>query len=106
MTHAIQIGDVQVSSEALGSLAKRFRIHRIVLFGSAARGELGPASDIDLLVEFEPGQAPSLGGMVDIQDAFSQLFAGRKVDIATPAILQNPFRRHAIEKDMEVLYAA
>ncbi|MCU7919073.1 MAG: nucleotidyltransferase domain-containing protein [Candidatus Thiodiazotropha sp. (ex Epidulcina cf. delphinae)] len=103
----IVIGEaLAISRAALRKLAQHYQIRRLVLFGSAARGELRPDSDIDLLVEFERGAAPSLGGMVEIQDAFAKLFGGRKVDIATPAILKNPYRRHAIEKDMEVLYAA
>lgn len=97
---------ILVSRTALQELARRFHIRRLVLFGSAARGELRPDSDIDLLVEFESSEAPSLGGMVEIQDAFSALFGGRKVDVATPTILNNPYRRRAIEKDMEELYAA
>ena len=97
---------IVVSREALQELAQRFHIRRLVLFGSAARGELKPDSDIDLLVEFESGRAPSLGGMVEIQEALAKLFEGRKVDLATPAILNNPFRQRAIEKDMQVLYAA
>ena len=98
--------DIRISVNALTELTNRYHIRRLTLFGSAARGELRPESDIDLLVEFETGKAPSLGGMIDIQDAFSALFNGRKVDLATPAILNNPYRRRAIEKDMEVLYAA
>jgi predicted nucleotidyltransferase len=43
---------------------------------------------------------------VEIQDAFEKLFHGRKVDVATPSILNNPYRKRAIEKDMEELYAA
>ena len=99
-------GALEISRTALQALAQRYHIRRLVLFGSAARGELRPDSDIDLLVEFESGAAPSLGGMVGIQDAFVSLFGGRKVDVATPAILNNPYRRRAIEKDMEELYAA
>ena len=90
----------------LAELARRYHIKRLALFGSAARGELTPSSDIDLLVEFEQGLAPSLGGMTAINNAFSSLFGGRKVDIATPAILKNPYRRREIEKDLELLYAA
>lgn len=97
---------ITVSRAAVQELAQRFHIRRLVLFGSAARGELRPDSDIDLLIEFENGAAPSLGGMVEIQDAFAKLFGGRKVDVATPSILNNPYRRRAIEKDMEELYAA
>jgi predicted nucleotidyltransferase len=99
-------GQLTVSRAEVESLARRFHIRKLVLFGSAARGELRPDSDIDLLVEFEPGKAPSLGGMLGISDAFSGLFGGRSVDLATASILENPYRRRAIERDMEMLYAA
>jgi predicted nucleotidyltransferase len=95
-----------VSYKALKELAQRYHISKLVLFGSAARGKLEPDSDIDLLVEFIEGKAPSLGGMVRLQNDFMTLFGGRKVDVATPTILNNPYRKRAIEKDMEVLYAA
>lgn len=99
-------GLIVVSKAAVQDMAKRFHINRLALFGSAARGALSPDSDIDLLVEFEKGKEPSLGGMVDIQNAFATLFGGRKVDVATPSILNNPYRKRAIEKDMQELYAA
>ena len=99
-------GEIVISRAALEELAQRHHIRRLVLFGSAARGELKPDSDIDLLVEFESGEAPSLGGMVEVQDALVTLFGGRMVDLATPSILNNPYRRRAIEKNMEELYAA
>lgn len=95
-----------VSRRELRTLAKHFHIKRLVLFGSAARGELGPGSDIDLLVEFEEGHRPSLGGMVNIRDALVDVFDGRQVDLATPTILRNPYRKKEIEKNMEELYAA
>ena len=99
-------GLAPVSRIVLAELARRYHIKQLALFGSAARGELTSSSDVDLLVEFEQGKAPSLGGMTAINNAFSSLFGGRKVDIATPAILNNPYRRREIEKDMELLYAA
>ena len=103
----VVIGDtIVISRAALQELTQRYHIRRLVLFGSAARGELRPESDIDLLVEFEKSAAPSLGGMVEIQEALVKLFGGRKVDLATPSILNNPYRKRAIEKDMEELYAA
>lgn len=90
----------------LAELARRYHIKRLAMFGSGARGELTPSSDIDLLVEFEQDMAPSLGGITAMNKAFSSLFDGRKVDIVTPAILNNPYRRREIERDMELLYAA
>ena len=89
---------------ALAALAKKYHIRRISLFGSAARGKLRSDSDIDLLVEFEPGKAPSLWKATDLQDEFSRLFQGRPVDVASPEILRNPFRRKTIEKDLKVLF--
>jgi predicted nucleotidyltransferase len=103
----LQVGaQLKISRADLESLVARFHIQKLSLFGSAARGELRPDSDIDLLVEFEAGKAPSLGGMLEIREAFSALFGGREVDLATASILENPYRRRAIERDMEMLYAA
>ena len=103
----ILIAGVQtVSRIALKKIARQYRIRRLELFGSAARGELKADSDIDLLVEFENGKAPSLGGMVKLQAELSALFGGRKVDLATLSILNNPYRRQAIMKNLEELYAA
>jgi len=99
-------GEIAISRTALEELAQRHHIRRLVLFGSAARGELKADSDIDLMVEFESGEAPSLGGMVEVQEAFVALFGGRMVDLATPSILNNPYRRRVIENNMEELYAA
>ena len=90
----------------LAELARRYHIKRMSLFGSAARGEMTASSDIDLLVEFEQGNAPSLGGITALKNVFGSLFEGRKVDIVTSAILNNPYRRREIERDMELLYAA
>jgi predicted nucleotidyltransferase len=84
-------------------MARKHHIRRLQLFGSAARGELRPDSDIDLMVEFEQGEGPSLWEMVGVQEEFSELFGGRPVDLATPAILENPYRRQSIERDLKVL---
>jgi len=78
-------GLAPVSRIVLAQLARRYHIKQLALFGSAARGELTPSSDVDLLIEFEQGKAPSLGGMTAINNAFSSLFGGRKVDITTLA---------------------
>ena len=94
---------IPVSRAALQALARKHHIRRLQLFGSAARGELRPDSDIDLMVEFEQGEGPSLWEMVGVQEEFSELFGGRPVDLATPAILENPYRRKTIERDLRVL---
>lgn len=87
-------------------LCRKYGISRLALFGSAARDEMTPDSDIDLLVEFSPDSRVSLFDIPAMQDAFSVTFGGRKVDIATPEILENPYRRKTILRDARVLYAA
>lgn len=76
--------DLTVSRKALRFLINLYHIKKLALFGSAARGELRPDSDIDLLVEFEPGEAPSLWKTAELQKEFSLLFSGRPVDIVPP----------------------
>ena len=60
---------------------------------------------VDLLVEFKHDALASLFDMVRMQDELSQMF-GRKVDLATATVLENPYRRRAILKDLRELYAA
>ena len=74
------------------------------LFGSYARDEAGPDSDVDLLVEFIPGEAPSGFALVDMQDELSAAFDGRKIDLAFPSILRNSYRRMAIEPQLRPVF--
>lgn len=46
---------IQAGSPMLAELCRRHSVKELSLFGSAARGEMGPASDVDIMVEFEPG---------------------------------------------------
>jgi len=90
---------------AIAGICRRYHVRRLGLFGSAARRELTPESDIDLLVEFEQGRTPALSGLMALQQELTRLF-GRKADVATNSILRNPFRRKAIMRELEEIYAA
>ncbi len=94
-----------VPKRRLAAFCRRHHIRQLGMFGSAARGEANDASDVDLLVEFRHDTQTSLFDMVRIQDELGRLF-GRKVDLATAAILENPYRRRAVLKDLRVLYDA
>jgi len=98
---------VDVEREALADLCRRHPVRRLSMFGSAVREDFDvEQSDVDVMVEFESASVPSLCGLVALQDEPSQLFGGRRVDVTTPSILRNPYRRRSIEADLEVLYAA
>src|SRR5688572_8686996 len=89
----------------IADLCRGHHIRKLSIFGSAARGEMRPDSDIDLMVEFEPGQAPSLAGFARLKQEFAELFDA-EVDLVTPSILRNPYRRKTIVAGMKELYAA
>jgi len=93
-----------IHTKALVAICRKYRVKKMSMFGSAARSELRPESDVDLLVEFKPKQGPSLWGQVRMQEALSPIFGGRQVNIAGPRILENPYRRATIERDLKVLY--
>ena len=98
------VGSLAIPEKELAAICRRYKVKKMALFGSAARGELRPESDVDLLVEFKPKQGPSLWGLVEMQESLSPLFGGRQVHIASPGILNNPHRRRTIERDLKVLY--
>jgi uncharacterized protein len=97
---------LRVPQRAINELCRRYGVAKMSLFGSAARGELRPESDVDLLVEFKPASRTSSFDLVDMQAELSALFGKRKVDIASPKVLDNPFRRRAILPELRTIYAA
>jgi len=66
------------------ALAARHKASSVAVFGSVARGEDGPRSDVDFLVEFEPGS--SLFDVVRLEDALSELL-GCSVDVVSAGAL-------------------
>lgn len=82
--------------EALPDLRRRFAVLRLGVFGSLARGEAGPDSDVDVLVEFD-GPA-TLDGFMGLKMELENLL-GTRVDLATPKSLR-PSLRALIEKDI------
>ncbi|HUO53967.1 MAG TPA: nucleotidyltransferase family protein [Rhodoblastus sp.] len=91
--------------KALASLCQRHRIQRLSLFGSTQHGAARPDSDVDLLVEFEPGAKPGLLALAAIELELSSLLGGRKVDLRTPDDLSRHFREEIV-RAAEAQYAA
>lgn len=77
-------------------LVRRFGVREIGLFGSAARDELRPDSDIDLLVEFDA--PPTFNRYFGLKDWLEHAFA-REVDLVTPGGLK-PRVRPQVERDL------
>lgn len=100
----MQAGAITVSDEDLRAFCAEHRIRSLKIFGSALRDDFTPESDIDLLVEFEPGTKVGLFRFNAIERALSEFF-GRKTDLNTPDSLSKYFRDEVL-KEAKTLYAA
>lgn len=90
--------------EAIADICRRYHVRKLSLFGSVATGTEGPESDVDLLVEFTPGQAPTGFELVHMRDELQQVFHGRRIDLAFPSILKNAWRKSAIEPQLQTVF--
>jgi predicted nucleotidyltransferase len=95
-----------IAPEALAAICRRRGVHRLALFGSVLRDDFGPDSDIDVLVEFEPGRTPGYFGLFEFEDELSVLFGGRKVDLRTPQELSQYFRDEVVNGSRSLYVAA
>ena len=94
----------RIPREGIADFCRRNHIRRLSLFGSVLRSDFRPDSDIDVLVEFEPGHVPGLR-FIRMQEELSSLFGGRAVDLVTPKFL-NPRIREQVLRSAKVQYAA
>jgi hypothetical protein len=84
--------NINFPADKVAEFCKRNRIRKLSLFGSALRDDFRPDSDIDLLVEFQTGAAPSLIDLAHMERELSAIIGGRKVDLRTPKELSRYFR--------------
>ena len=82
---------IAVPYDRIAEFCQRYHVHKLSFFGSVLRDDFRPESDIDVLVEFEPGKTPGFA-IVTMQQELSELFAGRTVDLRTPQELSRYIR--------------
>jgi predicted nucleotidyltransferase len=86
----------------LAAFCRKRHIRKLSLFGSVLTKDFRPDSDIDVLVEFEPGHVPGFG-IIDMENELSRL-VGRKVDLRTAGDLSRYFRDEVV-REAKVEYA-
>ena len=97
----LETKNVSIPHEAIADFCRRNHILKMSLFGSVLRNDFPPHSDIDVLVEFEPGRTPGFG-FVRIQRELSEMLE-RKVDLNTPGFLCHHIRDRVLS-EAEVIY--
>ena len=94
---------IPLDREKTAEFCRRHHIRRLALFGSVLRDDFRPDSDVDVLVEFEPGISVGLIRMAGMELELSELLQ-RRVDLRTPAELSRYFRDEVV-KSAQVQYA-
>lgn len=95
---------IQVDPSLIAEFCRKHHIRRLALFGSVLTDEFDDESDVDVLVEFEPGHPVGLLRLAGIELELSRIL-GRKVDVRTPRDLSRYFRDEVVAR-AQVLYAA
>jgi predicted nucleotidyltransferase len=95
---------ISIDRKAVADFCRRHGVRRLAFFGSVLRDDFTPASDVDVLVEFEPGQVPGLA-FFEMERELSGIL-GRKVDLHTPAFLSRYFREQVLAEAQNQYVAA
>jgi uncharacterized protein len=100
----LELHGIAIPEQQLAELCRRYHVRELALFGSVLRDDFGPDSDVDVLVEFEPGAPVGFLEMAALQEELEAL-VGRPVDIVSKPGL-HPRMRAAVLDAATVLYAA
>lgn len=92
-----------LDQQRLIRLCRAHHVQRIALFGSSARHEARPDSDVDLLVTYAPGSKTTLWNHWDLEEALSRVFGGRTVDLV-PEDALSPHMESEVLATRIVLY--
>ncbi len=100
--------DFGIDTGKIADFCRRWKISRLAAFGSIVRGELGPDSDIDLLVTFSSDADWTMFDHFTMEEELSHLF-GREVDLISVRAVEenpNPITRREILDSARQIYAA
>ncbi|MFZ1691727.1 MAG: nucleotidyltransferase domain-containing protein [Flavobacteriales bacterium] len=85
-------------------LCRAHKVKELYAFGSAVNGPFRPESDVDLLVEMQGDDPLATGEQLwSLWDSMEGFFQ-RKVDLLTPASLQNPIKKRVIDSTKKLIY--
>jgi hypothetical protein len=93
----MSIEDTITLLSAEKSVLQEFSIKALYVFGSVARGEDRPESDVDILVDFEPDAHVGLFAFARLQRRLSQIL-GRPVDLVTPDALHPALKDRVLKE--------
>ena len=87
---------IDVPKDRVADFCQRHHIRRLALFGSVLGEDFRAGSDVDVLVEFDPGHVPGFIRLANMEFELEHLFGGRKVDLRTAEDLSRYFRADVV----------
>jgi len=96
------LNNIAIPEAAIAAFCQRHHIVRLSLFGSVLRDDFRPDSDVDVLVEYEPGHVPGFISLSPLRRELSAILQ-RDVDLRTPDSLSDYFR-DSVERDAILIY--
>jgi len=97
--------NIDIPHKKIAEFCQRHHIKRLALFGSALRDDFTPDSDVDVLVEFEPGTRVGMIRLAGIELELSGIL-DRKVDMHTPGFISKYFRGQVLAEAEDQYVAA
>lgn len=97
--------NINIPKDKIAEFCRRHHIRRLALFGSALREDFTPNSDVDVLVEFEPGTRVGMIRLAGIELELSRIL-GRKVDMNTPGFISKYYREEVLAEAEDQYVAA
>ncbi|MGB7159143.1 MAG: nucleotidyltransferase domain-containing protein [Tepidisphaeraceae bacterium] len=97
---------IQLPMKQIEEFCRKHGVAEFSLFGSVLRDDFAPDSDVDVLIDRDPGQPMTIETYLDMRDELSAIFGGREIDLTQKRLLKNPYRRDEILRTRQVLYAA
>ena len=91
---------ISIPADAVGDFCLRHHVRRLALFGSVLRDDFTDHSDVDVLIEYEPGHVPGFE-FVAHQDALSEML-GRLVDLNTAGCLNPAYRDEVVRESLSL----
>jgi len=96
---------IEIPKDRITEFCRRWQVKELAIFGSAVGDDFRPDSDVDVLVVFQDDMRRDLFDHMKAEEELKQIF-GRDVDLVEKKAIKNPFRRHHILSNHEVIYAA
>ena len=98
------VAKIEIPQAEIAEFCRRNGVRKLAFFGSVLTDRFSDSSDIDVLVEFRPGERVGFFRLGDMAEELSCLLGGRKVDLRTPMDLSRHFRDEVV-RTAAVAYA-